>query len=286
MIKWLNNVVKDFLKYNLPLYKRGDRLWGMRGAVGDYQEGRKTLFNQGLFELSSAAKERLGTKRELDDGRVFVYGGITAVEVAAGCLVSKSQTPTDATVAAADAALAIVDARSISVTAAAVTAAMLVDGFAMVKAGTGIGAMYKIRGNGATDGIASGRVALELYDKIRTTWVAASTTVALHKNPWKSLVINIAQSASGQVYETALGLTTQIITVSSYAWFQVRGLASLITDGAFGDTNEEAEIIPGTTAGHGLLIETGNTAGITVIATLVECAAATAAEASLVMLKL
>jgi len=285
LAKWMKNTVKDFWKFNLPLYRKGDRLWGMRGAVGDYQEGRKTLFNQGLFELSSTQKERLGTKRELDDGRVFVYGLTTAVEIAAGCLVSKSQTPVDATVAAADAALALAGARSVSLTAAGITAAYLKDGIAMVKAGTDIGSMYKIRGNGTTSGIATGRIALELYDKIHVTWVAASTTVALHYNPWKDLVINIAQSASGQVWEVALGLTTQIVTVSSYAWFQKEGIGALICDGAFGDTNEEPQVLPGTTAGHGLLTEAG-ILGQQIIGHLVECVAATAAETQLVNLHL
>jgi len=285
MQKWLKNVVNDFWKYSIPLYKKGDRLYSMRGAIGEYQESRKTLFNQGLFDLSSTAKERLGTIRETDDGRVFVYGGITAVEIAAGCLVSKSQTPVDATVAAADAALAVKDAKSISVTAAGITAAALKDGFAMVKAGTDIGCMYKIRGNGATDGIATGRIALELYDKIRTTWVAASTTVALHYNPWKDLVINIAQSASGQAWEVALGVTTQIMTASYYAWFQKKGICALICDGAFGNTNEEAQVLPGTTAGHGLLTEAG-VLGQQIIGHLFECATQTAAETQLVNLTL
>ncbi len=60
-MKWLDNLVKDFKKFNLPLYRSDDRLFGMRGAVGDYQEGRITMFNQGLFELSSTARQRLGT---------------------------------------------------------------------------------------------------------------------------------------------------------------------------------------------------------------------------------
>lgn len=288
MNNWLRNSLKDFWKYNHPLYQKGNRLWGMRGAVGDYQEGRKTLFAQGLFDESSTAKERLGTKRELDDGRIYRYVGITAAAItASGTLISKVETPVDATVAAADAALALVGKKSISVTAAAITADQLRDGFAVVKAGTDIGTLYKIRGNGATDGIGTGRIALELYDKLFATWVAASTTVALHDNPYRSLLLNPAVANEAAVtQETVMGMVIRPMTASYYAWVQTHGLANLVLDvaAAAGAEANEMLISPGVTAERGAV--TANTAllGVQIIGYTMESADLTNAEGNLVFL--
>lgn len=286
--KWLKNVIKDFWKYNFPLYRRGDRLWGMRGAVGDYQEGKKTLFAQGLFEQSTTAKERLGTKRELDDGRVFVYVSFTAASLVAGHLVSKVQTPKDCTIAAADVLIDIAGAKSITVTTATATADAYRDGFMMIKAGTNIGQMYKIRGNGATDGIASGRIAVELYDALQAVF-AVDTTIALHENPWKSLLINPAVANNAATTgECVMGMTTRIFTYVDkvlYGWIQTKGIGALLIDGTtVGDEPDEAIVVPGTSEGHGICIAAGAAAGYQKIATLVEGVDLTAAEANLVVL--
>ena len=42
-------------------------------SIGSYTEQPKSIFAQSLFDESSTEKERIGTVRTLDDGRVFVY---------------------------------------------------------------------------------------------------------------------------------------------------------------------------------------------------------------------
>jgi len=290
LAKWMKNTVKDFWKFNLPLYRKGDRLWGMRGAVGDYQEGRKTLFNQGLFEESSTAKERLGTKRELDDGRIFRYIGVTAAALIAGHCVSKAQTPVAATIAAADALLTLIGAREISLTIAGATADLYKDGRIVIATLVNVGANYKIRGNGATDGIGSGRAAINLYDKLFVALTAAGSTVWVHQSPYKDLLINpaCALAGTGTAGERVMGVTVRAVTASYYAWVQTGGVGSMIldVDAAAGDQDYESGIIPGSTAGRGALSTAGAIAGTQIIAQVVVCTDLVDATANLVYLKI
>jgi len=271
-------------------FKAGDPYhWWQRGAVGEYQEGKKTLFNQGLFEESSTAKERLGTKRELDDGRVYRYAGITAAAItASGALLSKAQTAVAATIAAADALIDLVGAREITLTIAGATADLYKDGELVVKAGTDIGSKYKVRGNVVTGNPAAGRAVVSLYDKLFVTWVAASTTIGAYQSPFKNLLINpaVASVGTGTAGEHVMGMSIRPITASYYAWLQTRGIAALVLDvaAAAGDQDYEAQIIPGPTSGRGALVAAGPVSGHQSIGELVEMTDRTTAEACLVYL--
>lgn len=288
--------IKDAMKW----YRLGQRFkyimhepyarW-QRGAVGEYQEGRKAIFNQGLFEESATAKERLGTKRELDDGRIFRYAGITAAAItASGALLSKAQTKVDATIAAADAAIDLVGIKEISLTIAGATADLYKDGELVVKAGTDIGSKYKVRGNVATGNPAAGRATVSLYDKLFVTWVAASTTIGAYQNPYKNLLLNpaVASVGTGTGGEHVMGMAIRPITASYYAWLQTRGIAALVLDvaAAAGDQDYEAQIVPGPTSGRGALVAAGPVSGHQSIGELVERTDRTTAEACLVFLTL
>lgn len=263
----------------------------IRERIGSYCEESPKTWIQGLFSESATQLEDLGALRKLKDGRWFRYGKLTAAAITtAGVLVSKVQTPVDATIAAADAALALEGKHAISVTAAGVTANQFKEGFAVVKAGTDIGCMYKIRGNGATDGIATGRVAIELYDKLYQTWVAASTTVALYANPYKDILLNPAVAdENATTQETVVGMTIRPMTASYYGWFQTHGPASLVLDvaSAAGAEANEMLIVSGVTAGRGALIiplETTFFWNTQIIGHTFESADLTNAEANLVFL--
>lgn len=259
-------------------------------AVGGYEDGENTYFQQGLFEESATAKHRLGTVRRLDDGRVFRYCSVTAAAIAAGLCVSKASAPVAATIAAADAALAIAGAKEISMTIAGATAALYKDGYAVVSSGTNIGAIYKIRGNGATDGIATGRASFSLYDEIAVTWVAASTTVNVYPNPYSNLLINPAVAGdTATTQETVMGVTTRAVgnaTAVSYLWIQVHGMASMVLDidAAAGGEANEMWIIPGTTTGRGLVVADTARTGNQLLGVIYQSADLTDASANLVHL--
>lgn len=248
-------------------------------------------YAQGLFEESTTQKHKLGTLRITDDGRWFRYAQITAAAITeAGVLLSKVQAPVDATVAAADAAIAIAGAKSVTCTAAGITAHQLKDGELVIKAGADIAMKYKIRDNTATGDPAAGRIRCELYEAVNTTWVAANTTIALYDNPYKSLLINPAVADSeATTNETVMGMSVRPITASCYVWVQTHGVAALTLDVAAAAGNEANEqlIVAGVTAGRGALIiplETTFYWGTQIIGKILENADLTNAEGNLVFL--
>lgn len=262
----------------------------LRFKGGTDQAGVPSVFAQGLFEESATKKHRLGTVRDLEDGRRFRYASITAATVTAGATLSNAFTPVDATIAAADAALNLVGRKEITLTVAGATANLYADGWMIIKAGTGIGEMYKIRGNTATDDPATGRATFYLYDALRTTHVAASTTVAVHQSPYSNLLISpaVANSAA-TTQETVMGITTMACgntSAVSYLWIQTKGIASMVldVDAAAGAEANEMWVIQGTTAGRGLVLADTMTPGMQILANTLESADLTDAEANLVVL--
>jgi hypothetical protein len=231
----------------------------LKAKSGTYQEGPATIFVQGLYEESATKKQKLGTKRVLDDGRVYRYASITAAAIAAGLLVSKVQTPVASTIAAADAAINLVGEKEITLTTAGATANLYEDGWIVLSAGTGLGEMYKVRGNTATGNPSTGRASFQLYDALRTTHVTATTTVNLYQSPYKNLLINPAVAdQDATTNETAMGATIMACgnaTAVSYLWLQTSGVGALMLDVAAAGGNEAAEqlITPGVTAGYGAI---------------------------------
>jgi hypothetical protein len=255
--------------------------------IGDYLEQVPVMYQQGLFAQSAAKKHKLGTIRELDDGRKFIYCLNTAAQIAAGICVSKAVTPQDCTVAAAD--VAAVGDRKVTVTLTGTpTLNQYQDGWLLIKAGAGIGEMYKIRGNTVDDTPASGHVTLYLYDSIKTLWVLGNTTIAIHVTPYHEVLINPAvANGDATTGERILGITTRIVAASKYFWAQTWGLAAamLDIDAAAGTEADERVLVPGTTEGRLLLSAAGAENDQQRYGHPLETADLTDAEANLVMLE-
>lgn len=224
--------------------------------MSDYQEnafgGR--LYAQGLYEESAVQKHRLGTIRELDDGRKFVYAQDSGAGVAAGTAVAKDTAPQACTVAAADAAINLAGARTITVTLTGTpTLNLYRDGMMVITLGAGVGEIYKIKGNSADDDPASGRCTLYLYDALATLHVAANTTIDIYANPYDGVIINPAVTnidGTGTGSFQCLGVAQRIVTASYYYWLQTWGLASaMIIASTAGGEDDERGLWSSATAG-------------------------------------
>lgn len=261
----------------------------MTATRGQYNEGIPGLYTQGLDEISSTKKHKLGTVRWTDDGRKFIYALNGAADTTAGMLMSVAQTPIDCTVVAADALVNLAMSKTMSLTAAGVTANSHQDGYAIVKATPDIGRLYKISGNTATDNPATGRAYFYLYNEI-TTLHTTGTTVAIHKNPYTSLIVNPAVAdENATTAETVMGMATKIVTAAYYFWLQTWGLANLVLDVAAAAGNEANErvIVAGPTAGRGgivIALETNFFWNTQIIGYPLEKIDLTNAEGNLVML--
>jgi len=229
----------------------------MTDHIGDYMEQKPTMYHQGLYAQSTTKKQRLGTIRELDDGRKFVYCVSTAANLVAGVCLSKAVAPQDATVVlATDGAVDVLGARKVTVTLTGTpTLNLYEDGWLCIKAGTNIGAMYKIRGNTADDVPASGRCTFYLYDELDTAWIA-NTTIGLYESPYKSVLINPAvANGDATTAERILGIAPRAVynatPVAVYFWAQTWGLGNPLLDvpAAAGNEADEKFLIAGITAG-------------------------------------
>ena len=222
-------------------------------AVGNFEEGMPKYYAQGLYEESSTAKHRLGTKRETADGRRFVYCKATAAAIAAGICVGQANTVQACTVAATDAAINLAGVKKVTLTLTGTpTLNLYQDGFMMIKAGTGIGEVYRVRGNTADDVPASGRCTIYLYDALKATMVAASSTVDLYQNPYGAVLINPAiANATATTGFKVLGVTQRPVTASYYFWAQTWGIGTaLLVVSTSGAEANERQLIASATSGY------------------------------------
>lgn len=262
----------------------------MTATVGSWQEGPAQLFVQGLYDESATKKQRLGTVRVLDDGRRFVYCSATAAAIAAGVCLSKAQAVQACTIAAADALINLAGVKTITLTLTGTpTAGLYEDGFMVLTAGTGIGQIYKIRGNTADDIPASGRCTFHLYEPLATAHLAADTTISIYQNPYSNLLINPAVAdGAATTQETIMGTTIRAVTASYYFWAQTWGPGPLTLDidAAAGAEANEMWIVSGSTAGRGRVVEDTAIAGTQIIGHTFISADATDANAALVFLQI
>lgn len=256
-------------------------------AIGTFQEDKPKMYRQGLYEESADQRHKLGTIRETGDGRRFVYCQATAAALTAGCVVSKAVAAQDCTIAAADAAINLAGVRKITVTLTGTpTLNLYKDGILIVTAGTAIGEYYRISGNTADDDPASGRCTFYLYDALKTTHVAASTTISVFANPYDGVLINPAvANGDATTAEAPLGITQRPVTASYYFWAQTWGLGSCVLDvSTAGNEADEKRLIQGTTAGRLLVAGTGAETDQPVYGRVFESADMSDGEASLVQI--
>lgn len=193
-------------------------------GIGSYQDQPGTMFQQSLFDISSTQKHRIGTIRQIDDGRLFAYAKDGGSGLSAG-KVNQQYAPTANHLNCSVYAAVDIGAQSVQVTLGATSAAanLYKDGFLSVNDATGEGHLYKIRGHAAIDSAGTGT--FYLYDAIR---VALDTTsqVTLTKHPQDS-VLTLPTTATG----APIGVAPVAVTASYYFWNQVKGVCTVLIDG-------------------------------------------------------
>lgn len=192
--------------------------------IGDYVEQIKKLYNQGLFEESSVAKERIGQLRPLDDGRLFVYARAGAVTLAPGKLM-QMPVPITNHINQAVAAEAALGGRRVYVTLGATIATKdyYKDGVLLINDAAGEGHCYKIRGHKEIASAGSGWI--ELYDALRLALTAASEYTLLTARQ-ASLIIHPSPPTA-----LVAGVPPMAITALYYFWNQVKGFCPVLVDG-------------------------------------------------------
>jgi len=214
------------------------------------------VFAQALYEESATKKHALGTMRLTEDGRIFIYCKAGSSNLAAAHLCTYLTTFTsEDTVTVAHAS----GTTTVTVTASGVSADDFADGYLFVDEGTGIGEIYRIKSNTATDG--SGLIQVTLYDELKTAWSTSDTDVTLVKNPYGGLVVNPVDAQQRPVV-----VTQRPVTANYYFWGLAKGIGTIKMDvaSAAGQTKSEKLIYCSTNhAGQGMLIANPDTSSST-----------------------
>lgn len=228
---------------------------------------------QGIHEESSTQKHPLGTRLQLGD-RVYHYA-YTSETLSAGKLACSLNTIfTDALANTAHP----VGTKSVSINAsAAIAVNQLVDGYVVIKSGTGAGEFYKIKSNPAIDSGANGTIVL--YDGLVTAWSTSDT-----KLTYEVSMFRLQEHNTGSV-EQVIGVPNVAITDEYFFWAQTWGPCSVLMAGADGAAIGERDLVASTgTVGA---VEKSDAVGRQVVANMMTDAADNAnAEYSLVYLKL
>lgn len=197
------------------------------------QDPKMALGVQGLFTTSSTQLLPLGTTVALGDGRKFVYSKAGAVALAAGKLtqapapvsthagcavVSTSQSPQKTLTSQYDIVTLTLGSTN------DVTANQYAEGYLLVVEGTGVGQFAKIKTHPAAT--ASTNLKVTLYDDINVNLSASDTKVTLVYHPQAATIV-APTTLTGQL----AGVPPVAVAIGYYFWNQVKGLASLLTEG-------------------------------------------------------
>jgi hypothetical protein len=203
--------------------------------------GSIQLSAQEINKVSSTKLHRLGTSGATRDGRCFRYGLAGAVALAPGKLNTTAAVVANHQNIAVAAAAAVGDTTlSVTVGATAVTAGDYDDGYVIGYDVAGVGQALQIGGTPAFS--SGGTNVLNLSDPVATA-LTTSSKVNLEHNQWWSNIV--APSSSTGDFVT--GVSNVTLPIANYGWFQTRGPAAVLGNGAI--TKGSGIIQSATTAG-------------------------------------
>ncbi len=183
-------------------------------------------FSQGIYQISATAKERLGRKRILDDGREFVYCKAGASALAAGKVNFAENLDAywvnEAGVASAGIAIGEKTFTLTISAGTAITENQFEGGFLHINDNTGEGHQYLIAGNSAVTSSGT-TINITLEEAIRVALTSSSDFTLVSPLGWK--VVETATLAC------PVGVAPCVVTAAYYFWNQTRGIAAVLTHG-------------------------------------------------------
>ncbi len=186
--------------------------------------------DQGIWDVVTSPKLRVGTKARLDDGRTFFYARNSGAAIVAGNVLSAEIQTAQFTELAVPVSLAGATSVSVTLGSTAVTQHEYSGGYLCTIDDTGEGITYRVDGHAAAD--ASAAVVIQLVDPINVDF-GAGTTVQLVKSPWMDVVIAAAAQAHFSVGISQVAVDAGTST-PQYFWVQSAGVSCGWQDSANG----------------------------------------------------
>jgi len=212
--------------------------------------GTLQISAQDIYKVSTSKLVRLGAQGATRDGRLFRYGLAGAVTLAAGKICQiPAVVANHQNIAVQTAAVVGDNFLAVTVGATAVTAGQYDDGYVVGFDASGVGQTLQIQGTPAFS--SAGTNSLALFDPIATA-ITTSGKVNLELNPYAGTLVY----ATGATTEFCVGVPNVAIAAGSYGWFQTRGVASVLTNGAI---TKGSGVIPGQTTAGSVDIEAAAT---------------------------
>jgi len=210
---------------------------------------------QSIYESSTTAYHRVGTRGYAQDGRVWYYAhNETTAALTKGELIVNAAVTTnhhDQTVnAATNFTIGSVDV-IFTVGATAIVLQEYVDGYVFITDSTGEGSYYKIAGHNGQAGSTTSRA--KLYDAVRVSTGAAST-MSLIRNPFmnpqqsNTTVVEIPVGISQVTFAaaTSAATATAFAVGGTYGWLQTWGPCPVLCDEAITTTGNAVTVGTGT----------------------------------------
>lgn len=191
-----------------------------------------------IYDKHATQRYAIGTRIRRIDGNEYVYAHFVG-DVSHGLLVSPDTSEggelagVDNSVVAPASAATTTDgtlgSRYLEITNAGILQDEHAGGYLTIVSGTGDGYTYRIKGNSATGGPASGNVRIELYDPLVE---ALDATSDVHIHGAKYAQLTEATGAGGED-SWAVGVTVSDMDVSAaaYGWILVKGVGGALIDG-------------------------------------------------------
>ena len=193
---------------------------------------------------TSGKKQKLGTRGQTPDGRVFYYArnGSAAISTA-GMIVDAAAAfaiaahDMDVPANANDAGTT---ALSVEVPTTDLTLNQYADGYLIFNDGPGEGEVYRIKSHPAHDASDDNTVIITLDepDGIRTA-TTTSSLFGIFVNPYSAVKI---MDGDGTMETGALGVTTIPMTANYYGWIQTAGIGSVAIGAAVGVVGDGLQI--------------------------------------------
>lgn len=179
---------------------------------------------QGIYEESSTSKGDLGSVKEFEDGRKFVYCLNGTDTLTPGAWVQGPVENASDESIALQTSIAVGDTTVSITTGRAYTANELKDGWIQVEdvAAAVIGHARKIKSHPAADSAAT--LVITVYDAWTDTATAGTDTLNVMENPYNAVMLKNS-TEDGPI----IGVAPCDVTAAYYFWCQVAGPASVIS---------------------------------------------------------
>lgn len=182
-------------------------------------------FNQGLYEISSTAKHKVGTKRIAENGDVFRYAQAGASALSAGKMGVAAQIDA-AHLDEAGCSATAVGTKVVTLTVTAGTAIaenQLRGGYLTINDAAGEGIDYPIASNTAVSATGTS-ITLDLEVGIKVALTTSSEFTLVH-SPW----MGVTESTTEENFPVGVPLVA--VTATYFYWAKTRGVKSCLIAG-------------------------------------------------------